>query len=113
MARNEVFKYGDWLDLPVAVGTVSGDAVIVGELVGVAQTDRDADGFAAVALTGAFRLPVTGAATVGAPVHIEADGDLTMTSTGNRLFGHALGAKGAGLGDLVVRLAGHAHGAAA
>jgi len=117
MATNEVFKYGQWVSLPVPADTASSAPVVVGELVGVAQTAEgeggNLEGWASVALEGAFRLPVTGAATVGAPVHITGAGVLTMTATGNRLFGHALEAKGTGTAPLVVRLAGHAHGAAA
>lgn len=38
MATNEVFKYSDWIALPVVEGTVNGSPVLVGDgLVGVAQ----------------------------------------------------------------------------
>jgi hypothetical protein len=38
MALNEIFKYSDFISLPVPEGTVSGDPVMVGGLFGVAQT---------------------------------------------------------------------------
>src|SRR5690554_5723793 len=40
MATNELFKEADYLSLPVPEGTLSGDPVLVGELVGVAQTSE-------------------------------------------------------------------------
>lgn len=118
MATNEVFKYGQWVSLPVTADTPSGSPVVVGELVGVAQTAEgeggNADGFASVALEGAFEVQVTGAvASYGLPIHITSAYALDVTATGDRLFGHSLGTKGAALGPLVVRLVGHAHGAQA
>jgi predicted RecA/RadA family phage recombinase len=115
MAKNEVFKYGDWVSLPVTADTASGSAVVVGDLVGVAQTKEgeggNADGFASVALTGAFSLTVTGAvASYGLPIFIAADYTLHSTdAAGRRYFGQSLGTKGAGAGLLTVRLCGHAH----
>lgn len=94
MAKNEVYKYAEWLNLPVASGVLSGAPVMVGSIPGVAQTDRDADGFASVATVGAFSLVVTGAiAAVGTPVYITSAGALTATATGNTLFGYALATK--------------------
>lgn len=96
MATNEVFRDADHITLPVVTGTVSGDAVKVGSLVGVAQTDRDTDGTATVWRKGAFNLPVDAAITVGAPVYIDGDAGttrvttLTATATDNTLFGYAL-----------------------
>lgn len=110
MATNEVFKYGDWLELPVASGTDSGEPVVVGDLVGVAQTTRDADGNASVALTGAFNLSVTGVTAVGTPIYITGAGALNVTATGNKLFGHALAVKTAAAAVIPVRLAGHSNG---
>ncbi|MBO0826216.1 MAG: DUF2190 family protein [Streptosporangiales bacterium] len=111
MATNEVYKYGDWIELPVPDGTVAGDAVVVGQLTGVAQTDRDADGNASVALIGAYDVPVAGAvAAVGTPVYIGSSG-ATATATGNQLLGHALATKGTGTGVIPVRLTGFSPGA--
>lgn len=122
MARNEVFKEADYLSLPVAEGVVSGQAVRVGGLNGVAQTDRGAEvdpaapyvqdisgnveGYASVALKGAFLLPVstTAALTIGAPVYITGAGVLTPAdnSGANALFGHALTPKSTTANSLVV-----------
>jgi predicted RecA/RadA family phage recombinase len=110
MAANEVFKYGDWLVLPVPAGTKAGNAVAVGDLVGVAQTDRDADGNASVALTGVYDLLVTGATTPGTPVFITPGGALNITAAGNKLYGHATATKTAAAAVIPVRLAGHSNG---
>lgn len=118
MARNEVYKVGAFLSLPVPVGTLSGAPVRVGGLNAVAQTSEptaylngltgaynespssNEKGYASCALEGAFRIPVATTTTlaVGAPVYIvTASNTLTTTdnSGANPLFGHALSAKGA------------------
>jgi len=123
MARNEVFKAADYLSLPVKVGTLSGDAVRVGDLNGVATTDEptawhaehgawdqhpsgNKDGYASVSLKGAYRLPVAGTVTlaVGDPVYITPTGTVTSTDNAgaNALFGHALSVKGATAGQPVI-----------
>lgn len=100
MATNEIFKEADYLSLPVPAGTVSGDPVLVGDLVGVAQTSEgdnsytsipvrrpftdpawgtvpgstggNEEGFASVALKGAFAFEIDGgdALTHGTAVNI-------------------------------------------
>lgn len=109
MATNEVFEDGDHLSLPVTDGTKSGSPVVVGSLVGVAQTDEgeggNADNFASVMMKGVHRLSVTGVTTVGAPVYITAAYALNVTASGNTLFGYALEAKGAPAGVIRVKLA--------
>lgn len=126
MARNEVYKVGNFVSLPVPVGTKSGEPVRVGSLNGVAQVDEptaylaatsnppyneapsgNKAGYASVALEGAFNLPVSTTTTlaVGAPVYIiTASRTLTTTdnSGANPLFGHALTPKGATANQLVV-----------
>jgi predicted RecA/RadA family phage recombinase len=127
MARNEVYKDADYLSLPVPAGTLSGAAVRVGGLNGVAQTneggvDRAArnadrpyvgpaspssneDGFASVALKGGWRLPVTTAvAAIGTPIYITGTNTLTTTATDNNLYGHALSTKASGAGTVIVRI---------
>lgn len=123
MAKNQVFKFVDVLSLPVPEGTVSGDVVVVGDLVGVAETDRsersdtgadawdesygggNAAGHASVSLHGAYRLDVTGAVNIGDPVYFNAAGDgLDAAGTGTR-FGVALTTKGAGTGPVTVLIA--------
>lgn len=91
MATNEVYKYSQWIPLPVVEGTVNGSPVLVGDgLVGVAQevggltqtwsiggmtldpqpnftvtqlpaSNHLEPGYASVALVGAFALEVEGA----------------------------------------------------
>ena len=53
MAVNEAFHDGEDLYLPVIAGVVAGGPVIVGMIPGVAQTTRDAAGFATVRTKGA------------------------------------------------------------
>lgn len=49
MAKNIVYPLdNNTLELPVASGTVAGDPVVVGQIPGVALTDRDAAGNAVV-----------------------------------------------------------------
>lgn len=123
MAKNEVFRYGDHLSLPVPAGTVSGDPVVVGTLPGVAQTDRpvtganptfgggNPEGQASVWLDGVHKLRVDGAVTtVGQSVYYVGDGTtrnttLTTTAAGNTLFGQALETKTATAAEISVRVA--------
>ena len=116
MALNEKFHDANRLSLPVLAGKVSGDPVRVGGLNGVCLTKRSTtaapeggnpDGYASVALTGAYEFTVAFAITnIGDPVYILADGSaLTGTSAGNNLFGHALTTKAAPSGPLTVRIA--------
>jgi predicted RecA/RadA family phage recombinase len=123
MARNEVYKDADYLSLPVPTGALSGSPVRVGGLNGVLQTNEGSvdtgsntydtaassnkDGYASVALKGAWRIPVatTTALAIGAPVYIvTASNTLTTTdNTGaNPVFGYALSAKGTTAGQTVI-----------
>jgi len=99
MATNEVYRDADSITLPVASGVVSGEVVVVGDLVGVAQTDRDSDGNATVRLKGAHTLQVSATTTVGKPVYGHASGGgavsgrvqlIDVTSTTGTLLGYAL-----------------------
>lgn len=112
--------------LPVPAGTKSGDPVKVGDLVGVASTDRansaatplpeggvgHADGYAAVCVDGGYLLDVDGAIPgPGTPVYINADGDLTVTGTDATLFGYSVPgrdnthlSKTSGVGPAVVQV---------
>lgn len=118
MATNEVFRNADHLTLPVPAGVVSGEPVVIGSLVGVAQTTRDdTDGTATVWRKGAFRLQaaaatyavgdqIFGHASDGSAVGTGRVGLINKTSTTGTLIGYALEAKTlASTGDLVVALA--------
>jgi predicted RecA/RadA family phage recombinase len=111
MAANEVYEDGDSLVLPVANTVVSGQAVIIGGLYGVALKDATAgsDGnyYTTVKFCGVFRLSIASALTVGQPIYITSAGALTTTATSNTLFGHAIKAKvGSSAGDAWIRIFG-------
>lgn len=131
MSKNLVFAgTSPALSLPVPAGTRSGDPVLVGGIIGVAETDRtevvdgkqyggvgNPDGYASIAPDGTYALEVPEAvAAAGTAVYITAANALT-TSDGagaNTLFGHtvpvidrgvATGAtKAAGAGTVNVKL---------
>jgi predicted RecA/RadA family phage recombinase len=104
MSKNLVYAgHKPALSLPVPSGTKSGDPVLVGGIVGVAETDRAAttngvrtggvgnpDGYASVAVDGVYSLPCTDAvAAAGTKIYITGSGPftLTTTATSNTLFG--------------------------
>ena len=72
MALNEVFKVGKSISLPVPADTASGDPVRVGVLNGHFHT-----------ITGIG----ADAGAVGKAVYITSAGVLTLTASGNKLFG--------------------------
>jgi predicted RecA/RadA family phage recombinase len=95
MSKNRVYAKGDDLSLPVPAGTVSGNPVAVGQIPGVARTDRRANGEASVEMDGVFRLPVVGnngaaaaAIPVGGIVYLNG-ATLNANNAGVR-FGYAL-----------------------
>lgn len=103
MAKNQRYTNALHISIPVPEGVVSGHPVKVGQICGVAQIDREADGNATVWLDGSWTLDVTGAvASVGLPVYINSGGTLTATATGNFIWGTSLGTKGTGTGPLEV-----------
>jgi predicted RecA/RadA family phage recombinase len=111
MARNRVLETGKTLTLPVLAGTVSGSPVIAGMIPGVALTNRDSNGNATVQTDGVFLLSVTGAlAAPGLPVYIVSATYALVVAPGAgiQLFGHSLDTKGAGAGNVRVRIAQHA-----
>ena len=110
MAINEKFCYGDHMSLPVPTGVKPGEPVVIGSLVGVAQTGEGGGGNpagnATVVLTGVFDLTVSDAvASVGLPIYITAARVLTNVATGNTLFGYALATKAAAAGTIPVKIA--------
>ena len=103
MAKNQAYTNALHITLPVAEGVESGAPVLVGNIAGVAQTDRDANGRATVWLDGSWRIPVTGAvANVGDAVYITSGGELTATEADGDAWGIALATKAAPVAELEV-----------
>ena len=115
MAKNVIF-YGDQLTIPVIAGTVSGDPVMLGDiLAGVALTDRDAAGNAACKFSGVVDVEVVaaGGQSPGAPIYITvATYVLTdAPSAGKQFYGVLLETiAGASTVTVQVRIAGSALG---
>lgn len=103
MATNLVQKDGRYVNLAVPSGITSGDPVVVGDLHGVALTDRSTSGYSAVDLSGVYDLTVTGtsqtgdtAGEIGDPVFIDISAlTLNLDST-KKFFGYLLEAVTAG-----------------
>lgn len=111
MARNEVFRSGSKLSLPVSADLASGSPVRVANVInGVTQTKEgeggNADGYATVWTEGVHSLSVTGTVgSIGLPIYINAStGALGITATaGLYLFGYSMSLKSAsGAGDVDV-----------
>ena len=114
MALNEVYKEADSLNYAVDATVDSGDFVVLGGIVGVAEVDAklgaDGDYYATLRHKGVFIGTTADAVTVGAPIYL-ADAETfgtpltTDDDTGaNALVGHAVRAKDAGAGDVHVRI---------
>lgn len=102
MAKNKVFLDGYQLNLPVPSGTESGDPVVIGELPGVALTDRTSgpNGTATVDFKGVYDLEVSSSTDAGDILYYN-DGELTTSSGGgdNPRYGYAL--QSANSGDTI------------
>lgn len=113
MSLNQVYDDAHQLEVPVPEGTESGEALLVGVIPGVAQTDRNAAGEATVRFKGAFRLAVVSkegetnkTTAVGDAIFITGAGVLEKKSSGNTLFGYALETIGSGATkEIVVKIA--------
>lgn len=120
MATNEIFRNANHLGLVVNAAVKSGDVVVLGAIVGIAQTDYSArDGKATIWFDGGHEIPVAnGTYTVGQPIYAHAVGGgapvdgtkaglIDGTATTGVLVGHAIEAKTTtgGTGVLRVRLA--------
>lgn len=116
MATNEVFRDADHITLPVVSGVVSGEVVVVGALIGVAQIDRDTAGNATVWRKGGYRVPAAAATyAIGDTIYGHATGGgavtarvglIDKTSTTGTVIGYSLEAKTlAAPGELVIALA--------
>jgi predicted RecA/RadA family phage recombinase len=114
MALNEVYADGESLNYHVDAAVESGDFVVLGGIVGVAETDAvegpDGDDYATLRHIGVFRGTTADAVTIGAAIYLA--GGVTFgtalttdSDTGsNELVGHAIKAKGAVAGDVFVRI---------
>jgi predicted RecA/RadA family phage recombinase len=114
--KNKIYRPGNDLSLPVPSGTKSGEPVKVGGFVGVASTNRGEGGniatHASVDISGdVFELPVDGAiASVGTAIYITSARALSVSASGNDLFGYSacladgsLATKSTGVGPAAVK----------
>jgi predicted RecA/RadA family phage recombinase len=112
MALNEVYANGESINYVVNSAVESGDFVVLGGIVGVAETDAvegaDGDDYATLRHIGVFRGTTADAVTVGAAIYLASEATfgtaLTTTSTDNEFVGYAVKAKGAVAGDVFVRI---------
>lgn len=112
MALNEVYANGESLNYVVNENVESGDFVVLGGIVGVAETDAvlgaDGEHYATLRHIGVFRGTTSDSVTVGAPIYLASAATygtaLTTTAASNKLVGHAIKAKGAVAGDVFVRI---------
>lgn len=112
MALNEVYVNGESLSYPVDSDVESGDFVVLGGIVGVAETSAkegdDENHYATLRHIGVFRGTTADSVTVGAALYLADEATfgtaLTTTSGSNELVGYAIKAKGAGAGDVHVRI---------
>lgn len=112
MALNEVYKNADSLEYVVNSAVESGDFVVLGGIVGVAETVKvgaDASTYATLRHVGVFTGTITGTVAVGDALYLSSAATygsaLTKTASGNKLVGHAYAAKAtSGSGDVAVRI---------
>lgn len=112
MALNEVYKDGDSLEYPVNAAVESGDFVVLGGLVGVAETVKvgaDDNTYATLRHKGVFLGTITGTVSIGDALYLSDAATygtaLTKTATGNKLVGYATAAKASsGAGAVEVRI---------
>ena len=115
MALNEIYKDADSLSYNFGSSDPSissGDFVVIGGIRGVAETDAvqraDGDYWATVRHVGVFTGTTADAVTVGAAIYLASAATsgtaLTTTATSNELVGYAIEAKGAGAGNVKVRV---------
>ncbi len=112
MALNEVYANGESLAYPVNENVASGDFVVLGGIVGVAETSAtegdDSDHYATLRHIGVFRGTTADEVTVGEAIYLASEATygtaLTTTSTDNEFVGYAVKAKAAVAGDVHVRI---------
>lgn len=109
MALNEVYAEAFSLNYAVDALVESGDFVVLGSIVGVAETDAklgaDTLSYATLRHIGVFTGTSSEAFTVGQPVYLAADTFGTeLATSGSYLVGYAVKAKDAVAGDVHVRI---------
>ena len=114
MALNEVYVNGESLTYPVNSDVESGDFVVLGGIVGVAETSAkkgdDEAYYATLRHIGVFRGATADEVTVGAALYLAGGVTfgtaLTTNDDGgdNEFVGYAIKAKGAVAGDVHVRI---------
>jgi len=112
MALNEIYANGDSLNYAVNSAVNSGDFVVLGSIVGVAEVDAklgdDTNYYATLRHVGVFSGTTTDTAaiTVGAPIYLASAASygtaLTATASGNKLVGYAFRAKGSTTGTQTI-----------
>lgn len=105
MAKNIVRHETRFLNVPVIAGILSGDPVQVGtgDMTGVAQTDRDANGNATIDRGGSYKLNVYGhdgaankAVAVGDKLYLDAANKRLTVNNALPFFGYAQAVVNAG-----------------
>lgn len=112
MALNEIYKEADSLNYPVNAAVVSGNFVVLGGIVGVAEIDAklgtDGNSYATLRHKGVFTGTTSEAVAVGDAVYLASAATygnaLTKTASGNKFVGYAVAAKGATAGNVAVRI---------
>jgi len=112
MALNEVYANGESLNYPVNSAVTSGDFVVLGGIVGVAETDAalaaDSNYYATLRHIGVFTGTTSDAVAVGDAIYLASAATygtaLTTTVGSNELVGYAIEAKGAVAGNVKVRI---------
>lgn len=102
MAKNQYYSKADRIAVTADKAYTSGQPVAMGNLAGVAETTVEQGKEFALVLTGAWRVEVTGALAIGAPVYITTAGELTATKGENKPWGVAIAPKASGKGEGIV-----------
>lgn len=98
---------GNNITVAAPAAVASGEGVLIGDLFGVANGDAANGETVVLSTVGVFTLPkaATDVVTVGASLYWDsAEGELTVTATGNTFVGHAVTAAGNPSAAVAVRL---------
>jgi predicted RecA/RadA family phage recombinase len=112
MALNEVYANGESINYPVNSAVTSGMFVVLGGIVGVAETDAtqaaDSNYYATLRHIGVFTGTTSEAVAVGDALYLASAATygtaLTKTVGSNEFVGYAIEAKGAVAGNVKVRI---------